>query len=148
MRLGYRVAYRALQAWTFVRRPSVRGTMVAVLDGRRVLMVRHTYGDRARWELPGGGMHAGEEPADAARREVAEEVGIDVALRPLAGVLEGHWDFKHEALAWFTADWPGGRGTYDPVEIAEVGWFALDDLPPRVGEAARRVLALLPGSSS
>ena len=52
MRLGYRVAYRLLQLWTFLRRPEVSGTMVAVLDGDRVLLVRHTYGDRRRWELP------------------------------------------------------------------------------------------------
>jgi 8-oxo-dGTP pyrophosphatase MutT (NUDIX family) len=140
MRLVYRVAYRALRVWTFLRRPAVRGTMVAVLDSDRVLMVRHTYGDRRRWELPGGWMHAGEAPDHAARREVFEELGVAVDLRPPAGVLEGEWDFKHEALAWFVADWPGGRGTYDPVEIAEVAWFGADDLPAHVGEAARAVL--------
>jgi 8-oxo-dGTP pyrophosphatase MutT (NUDIX family) len=148
MRLGYRVAYRGLRVWTFVRRPSVRGTMVAVLDDERVLMVRHTYGDRRRWELPGGWMKHGEDPAVAARREVAEELGIAVTLTPLSGVLEGDWDFKHEALAWFVAPWPGGRGTYDPVEIAEVAWFGLDDLPEHVGEAALGVLALLPDRTS
>jgi 8-oxo-dGTP pyrophosphatase MutT (NUDIX family) len=150
MRLGYRVAYRGLQAWTFVRRPQVRGTMIAVWDGspgpsgalgaRRVLLVRHTYGDRRRWELPGGWVQRGEDPAVAARREVLEEIGIDVELRPRE-VLEGDWDFKHESLTWFEAEWPGGRGTYDPVEIAEVAWFALDALPDRLGEAARVVLS-------
>ena len=139
MRLGYRVAYRALQAWALVRRPEVRGTMVAVLDEDRVLLVRHTYGDRRRWELPGGWVQSGEDPADAARREVREELGIDVAIRPM-GTIDGTWHFKHEHLAWFVADWPGGRGTYDPVEIAEVAWFDLDGLPPHVGEAALGVL--------
>lgn len=149
MRLGYRVAYRALQVWTFVRRPSVRGTMVAVRDADgRVLMIRHTYGDRRRWELPGGWMKPGEAPDVAAHREVAEELGIDVALTSLSGVIEGDWDFKHEALSWFVADWPGGRGTYDPVEIAEVRWIDPDDLPDHVGKAAIQVLALLPLTAS
>lgn len=41
-------------------------------DGRRFLAVRH----RERgWELPGGRIHAGEEPADGARREFEEEAG-------------------------------------------------------------------------
>ena len=144
MRLGYRVAYRLLQLWTFLRRPEVRGTMVAVLDRSssppRVLLVRHTYGDRRRWELPGGWMHADEAPAAAARREVAEELGIDVVLGDGSGRIDGDWDFKREHLAWFACEWPGGRGTYDPVEIAEVAWFGLDALPAHLGAAAREVL--------
>ncbi|HEU4571405.1 MAG TPA: hypothetical protein VFR93_01865, partial [Candidatus Limnocylindrales bacterium] len=55
LRLGYRVAYRALNAYAFFRRPQVRGVMCVVSDGRgRILLVRHTYGDRRAWELPGG----------------------------------------------------------------------------------------------
>ena len=46
-------------------------------DGR-VLFVRQTY--RNRWGLPGGLVARRESPADAARREVAEEVGLDVEL--------------------------------------------------------------------
>ena len=143
MRLAYRVAYRLLQLWTFVRRPEVRGTMVAVLDGDRVLLVRHTYGDRRRWELPGGWMHADEAPDAAARREVAEELGIDVELDDGSGRIDGDWDFKREHLSWFACAWPGGRGTYDPVEIAEVAWFPLSALPPHLGAAAREVLEQL-----
>ena len=140
MRLVYRVAYRLLQLWTFLRRPQVRGTMVAVFDQDRVLLVRHTYGDRRRWELPGGWIHASEPAVVAARREVAEELGIDVDLENGAGVIEGDWDFKHESLSWFACQWPGGRGTYDPVELAEVAWFPLDALPAHLGAAARAVL--------
>ena len=143
MRLAYRVAYRLLQLYTFLRRPEVRGTMVAVLDGDRVLLVRHTYGDRRRWELPGGWMHADEPPDEAARREVAEELGIDVVLEDGSGRIDGDWDFKRERLSWFACRWPGGRGTYDPVEIAEVAWFALDALPEHLGGGAREVLEQL-----
>ena len=142
MRLGYRLAYRVLQVWTFLRRPDVRGTMVAVLDSAdQVLLVRHTYGDRRRWELPGGWVQRGEEPLVAATREVSEELGISVVLDPArGGVFHGDWDYKHESLAWFVADWPGGRGTYDPVELAELAWFPLLEPPPETGQAARRVL--------
>jgi len=143
LRLAYRAAYRGLQAWTFVRRPHVRGTMVAVSDASgAVLLLRHTYGDRRRWELPGGWVQRSEDPADAARREVAEELGIDVPIRAL-GELHGDWDFKREHLSWFSCAWPGGRGTYDPVEIAEVAWFALDALPDHLGGGAREVLEQL-----
>jgi 8-oxo-dGTP pyrophosphatase MutT (NUDIX family) len=143
LRLGYRVAYRLLQAWTFLRRPRVRGVMVVVSDpAGRVLLVRHTYGDRRRWELPGGWVRPDEDPVAAARREVREELGIDVAIRP-AGTVDGEWDHKHERLSYFAADWPGGRGSYDPVEIAAVGWFDPALPPDRLGAGTRAVLARL-----
>lgn len=125
-----------------MRRPDVRGAMIAVFDSEgRVLLVRHTYGDRRRWELPGGWAHAGEEPLIAARRELAEEVGLDdVEVRPL-GVLTGDWDFKHERLSYFAADFPAGaRGRYDPVEIAELAWFDPRLPPARMGSGTRAVL--------
>ena len=41
-------------------------------------MVRHVEPDRADWTLPGGGVEAGETPAEAAVREAWEETGLRV----------------------------------------------------------------------
>ncbi|WP_281398803.1 NUDIX hydrolase [Natronoglycomyces albus] len=46
-----------------------------------VLMVEPTY--KAYWDLPGGYIEIGESPSVACRREVREELGIDVALGEL-----------------------------------------------------------------
>ena len=118
MRLGYRVAYRLLQVWTFAARArACAATMVAVRDGAgRVLLVRHTYGDRAAWELPGGWMHArrGRRPT-AARREVAEELGIDVvAGRRLGRASTATGTSSASTCRGSRARWPGGRGTLRP----------------------------------
>ena len=121
--------------------------MIAVLDGERVLLVRHTYGDRQRWELPGGYVHRDEAPAVAARRELREEVGLDLALDDL-GVVRGEWDFKHEQLATFAAAWPGGRASYDQHEIAEVAWFPLAGPPASLGPGARAALRRLAARSA
>ena len=117
--------------------------MVVVFDAAgHVALVRHTYGDRRLWELPGGWVRGDEDPGVAARREVREEMGIDVGVRPL-GTVDGDWHFKHEHLSFFAADWPGGRGTYDPVEIAEIAWFDPARPPARLGGGTRAVLSTL-----
>lgn len=74
-----RFLVRALAPWLVrLRRKLVRrgpGVLAAPLtpEGKLVL-VRLTY---ARgWRLPGGGIEAGEEPRQAALRELAEEIGM------------------------------------------------------------------------
>ncbi len=58
---------------------------VVVHDGA-VLLARYTGSDPPRWSLPGGGLDHGEDPRDAATREVEEETGYRVELRQLLTV--------------------------------------------------------------
>ncbi|HET9105401.1 MAG TPA: NUDIX domain-containing protein [Solirubrobacteraceae bacterium] len=128
-RLGYRLAYRALQVLWFVRRPRKRGVKCLITFQGRILLVRHTYGQRA-WDLPGGGIKAGEPPLQAARREMQEELGLgDAPWRP-AGELRGTDSFRHDAIHCFRAELTSPDLTRDPVELAAADWFALDALPP------------------
>ncbi len=50
-------------------------------DADRILIVDPTYKDG--WDIPGGYVEAGETPAQAAAREVREELGIETAVGPL-----------------------------------------------------------------
>ena len=47
-----------------------------LINGGRILLVRHEKEGRSYWLLPGGGVEAGEQLEDAVRREFAEECGI------------------------------------------------------------------------
>ncbi len=60
-------------------------------DGR-VLLVQPAYGRSDRWNLPGGGIDSdlGEIPRAAARREVHEEIGLDLAPGRLLAVNWAH----------------------------------------------------------
>ena len=139
-RLGFRVAYNVLRVWWFVRRPRLRGVKCVLTDRDNVLLVRHTYGSSA-WDLPGGGIKRGEEPESAARREIAEELGISIdEWQSLGAVMiaSGHReDFVH----CFQAEADGLELVIEEGEIAEVRWFPRNRLPEKLGRYARPVLA-------
>ena len=62
--------------------PVVRiGAYAVVLRDGAVLLARWLAPDLPRWTLPGGGLDHGEDPRDAAVREVEEETGYQVELR-------------------------------------------------------------------
>jgi 8-oxo-dGTP diphosphatase len=122
----------AQRLWWRIRRPATYGVkaFLTLPDGR-FLVVRHAYGDPARWGLPGGGYRPGREtPRHAVAREVAEELHIDVAPNAFAVVdravstLEG----KRDTVTILTAAAVDEAFTLAP-EIAEARWIrGLDDL--------------------
>ena len=142
VRAGYRVAYRVAQVMWFVVRPNVHGVKGILRDDDRVLLVRHTYGDRVRWDVPGGHAHNGEPPVEAVRREMREELGIDLVWDAV-GSISARSDHKVENVHCFVAGRPAGELDIARGEIAEAQWFALDALPAPLGELSMRSLALL-----
>ena len=79
-----RLLYRACRLWWHVVRPITVGARCIVVREDRVLLVRHTY--QRPWYLPGGGVERGETLEQAVRREVAEEVGMQLGSVGLLGV--------------------------------------------------------------
>lgn len=95
------VAYRVLLAGWFVFRPRRRGVFIAVWHAGHVLAIRNSYRD---WlALPAGGLRRGETPEAAARRELAEEVGITAAEEDLRFVREipSRFEWKRDLCAFF-----------------------------------------------
>ncbi len=52
-------------------------------DGAILLIKRKFEPNKGRWSLPGGLVEVGEDPAEAARREVREELGVEVEMEGL-----------------------------------------------------------------
>ncbi len=110
-------------------------------DGR-LLLVRLSY--RERWGAPGGLCKRGEVPADAARRETLEEVGIDVVLAGEPAVVVDatarRVDVVYRAVPSEGVD-PDTAAVGSP-EIVELAWFAPDNLPELQHETAAALVAL------
>ena len=73
-RIAYQVGFRAARLWWRLRRPGHDGAVVAIWQGGRVLVVQQSYRRNLSW--PGGGIRRGEEPREATRRELREELLI------------------------------------------------------------------------
>jgi 8-oxo-dGTP pyrophosphatase MutT (NUDIX family) len=143
-RLGYRAAYLALRVYWFVRRPEVRGVKCVITDGARVLLVRHTYGPRG-WDFPGGSVKRREQPVDAARREMKEELGVSIEDWRALGVVALSMDHRRDRLHCFQAELHAPRIELNRGELADADWFSPDALPRKVGRYTRPILARMAG---
>jgi ADP-ribose pyrophosphatase YjhB (NUDIX family) len=103
IRLALRLAYPLARLWWRVRRPPHVGALVALWHEDRLLLVRPSY--RGSWSLPGGGVRDGETPEAAARREVAEELGLEFELGPLRLAYLHHdaWEGRPDTVHVFEA---------------------------------------------
>ena len=83
-------------AWWYVGRPHHYGAVIAIWLGGQILMIQHSYHNHLGW--PGGSIRRGEEPPDAAIRELHEELGLSVdraALGFVEKILE-RWEYRYD----------------------------------------------------
>jgi 8-oxo-dGTP diphosphatase len=136
---------RQVRRWTVrVINPtfSVGAAVLVERPDGRVLLVRHSY--RRRWGTPGGLLNRGETPDVAARREVGEEIGLDVTLigEPVVVVdpKPRRVDVIFRARTADGVD-PDSAGPTSP-EIVDVRWFPADAMPELQHETAGALRAL------
>jgi len=122
------------------------GCGAAILRENHLLLVKRRKAPEAGfWSLPGGKVDFLERAEDAAIREIAEEIGVQIALGPLLcliqmiGVDGQHW-VSPVYGASIAAGEPVNR---EPDKIEAIGWFALDDPPAPLAQAAREAIAHL-----
>jgi 8-oxo-dGTP diphosphatase len=114
---------------------SHRVVAAALLDGARVLLC-HRSPDRRWypnvWDFPGGHVQRGEHPTEALRRELLEELGVDIGESPCQAVHRIVRDDAQLDLTLFAVtSWTGTVTNRQPEEHDEIAWVAADDLASR-----------------
>jgi 8-oxo-dGTP pyrophosphatase MutT (NUDIX family) len=100
-RLAFRIGYPLARQWWRLTRPDQHGALVAIWVRGELLVVQQSY--RRLLSLPGGGIHRGEAPRAAARRELAEELGLEVAEASLVLAFETTvtWEYRQDHVRIF-----------------------------------------------
>lgn len=132
-----RAAFVLQNAYLLLRKPRTLGVRTLALDeAGDVLLVRHSY--RPGWFFPGGGVHKWETLEQAAIRESREEGAIEIdTLEPLFGMYANFTPYRCDHVALFVArQWR--KIDSRSAEIAEAGFFPLEDLPAGATDATRR----------
>ena len=121
--------------------------ITCVTRGDEVLLARRATPPADFFSVIAGYVEAGESLEHAVRREVREEVGIEI--RDLRYFGSQSWPFPNNLMLGFRSEYASGEVRPDGVEIAEAGWYrraALPQLPRRVSIARRMVDAWASGS--
>ncbi|WP_375451584.1 NUDIX domain-containing protein [uncultured Devosia sp.] len=111
------------------------GARVMLIDGNKILLIKHTY--VPGWQFPGGGVGPGETVEAAARREVLEESGYALTgAVDLFGIYHNRIATNRDHVAFYVGRQFEQKVKFRPnFEIAEVSWFDKAALPDDVTPA-------------
>jgi 8-oxo-dGTP pyrophosphatase MutT (NUDIX family) len=133
-----------------VHETSAGGLVIDGIDGPRDAQVAALIGridrrGRMLWSLPKGHIELGETAEQTAIREVAEETGIRGSVLAALGRID-YWFVTdgrrvHKTVHHYLMRFSGGELSDDDLEVAEVAWVPIRELPSRLAYADERRLA-------
>src|SRR5215471_15734750 len=99
-----------------------------VIEGGRVLLTQRKKGAHlaGMWEFPGGKVEPGEDPKEALRRELVEELGIDVTVGDIVDVTFHRYDEAEKAVLLLFYEARRAPGSAEPT-ARDVAAFAWED---------------------
>ena len=133
---------------------SAGGLVIDGIDGPKdgqvaALIGRIDRRGRMLWSLPKGHIELGETAEQTAIREVAEETGIQGSVLAALGSID-YWFVTegrrvHKTVHHYLMRFLGGELSDEDVEVTEVAWVPLRELPSRLAYADERKLAEVAG---
>jgi len=101
--------------------------IVAVTKGDKLLLARNKNFITGMYSVLAGFVEAGETLEECVKREIREEVGIEVKNIRYFG--SQSWPFPHSYMLAFTAEYESGEIQVDDNEIEDAKWFGAEEIP-------------------
>jgi 8-oxo-dGTP diphosphatase len=123
-----------------------------LIENGRVLVTQRKAGTHLEgaWEFPGGKVLPGEDPREALRRELEEELGIDAVAGEIVDVTFHAYEEVEKAVLLLFFEVARSAGSPDPreIDVAAFAWAGPDELdaerfPPADEPVLRKVKARL-----
>ncbi len=116
---------------------AVRTVLVAaavIVEKGRVLLTQRKAGAHLEgaWEFPGGKVEPGEDPRDALRRELREEIGIEADVGEIVDVTFHRYEDADQSvlLLFFEASLAKGSPEPRAIDVAAFEWAGGEKLDP------------------
>lgn len=106
---------------------SVEVVAAVIRSGERIFATQRGYGEfKDYWEFPGGKVEEGESLEEALRREIMEELGVEIRIAEKLGTVEYDYPRFHLVLHCFICSL--GEGHIELREHEAARWLAPDEL--------------------
>jgi mutator protein MutT len=108
------------------------GAAIFDQDGKMFITKRgeKAKNERGKWEIPGGSVEFGETFEQAVKREMMEELGIEIEVLELLGICDHLIPDEHQhwvAPTFLCRITKGKPKILEPEKCAEIGWFTLEE---------------------
>ena len=103
------------------------GVAVVEKEGR-YLITQRRFEDHLGgvWEFPGGKIHEGESDQDCVRRDLKEELDIEVQVREHLGTIQYAYPDRHLELRFYHCQYMSGEPK--PIHVQDFRWIHSDEL--------------------
>jgi ADP-ribose pyrophosphatase YjhB (NUDIX family) len=115
---------------------TVSAGAIIVNPAGEVLLLKHVFRAGSGWGIPGGFIETNEQPEEAVRRELREEVGLELSSVRLVFVRT----FRHRQIELIFRCQPNGEAHPRGLEIKSAAWFSPDALPKELSADQRQVI--------